>query len=202
MYRTLFFRYGRDGPAAPPLPRPAFQSLPTHSPLLPPAAPTASPHWSPRLSVSAPRSLIGPRGGGVGRARGAGPSGARAGSGSGGPRLGPARPRHLPRPRRLRQRLRAVGEPLLAGLWRPTPARAPPARALSGDAREVLRHATQRSRAERSFGSPSPNASRWPHVPGRPSEAPRPAGWAGGVSPGVPWRSGRGSPRVPGPFWS
>lgn len=67
MYRTLFFRYG---PARrPPLPRAAFQSLPTHCAPLPPAAPTPSLYWPPLPSISASRSLVGPRGGGAGRAR-------------------------------------------------------------------------------------------------------------------------------------
>lgn len=68
MYRTLFFRYGRP---APPLPRPAFQSLPTHSAVLPPAAPTPACHWSPRLPIFVSCSLIGLWGGGVARVRAA-----------------------------------------------------------------------------------------------------------------------------------
>lgn len=126
MYRTLFFRYGRAGPAAPPLPRPAFQSLPTHSPPLPPSAPTAAPYWSPLLSVSAPRSPIGPPGGGAGwggrAARGP------AGPGSGGIRLGPARPRPRPRPRRLSQRSGRRGSrcpPASGGQPRPRPGPCP-----------------------------------------------------------------------------
>lgn len=62
----------RPGPArrpAPPLPRQPFQSLPTHSTVLPPAARTPARHWLPLLPISASCSLIGLQGGGVGRVR-------------------------------------------------------------------------------------------------------------------------------------
>lgn len=61
--RTRCTARSSSGTARPalPLPRPAFQSLPTHPTLLPPAAPTPPPHWSEPLPVSASRPLIGPR---------------------------------------------------------------------------------------------------------------------------------------------